>query len=211
MTQTRAIAQRRAFATLAMVGVVIYVVVDVVLQMLPPYYDPIREAESNLAVGPFGWIMSINFFGRAILCACAILAIARVGESTRARRVGIALFAVAGFCSGALAFFPTDIHPDGGVATSTTSGAIHLGLASTGFVVALVAFGVLTQWLRGIRSLASTARAALVALTVAGGGLIALAISIAFFPGVLGLMERICLAGILAWVFVVANGIRRLR
>jgi hypothetical protein len=39
-------------------------------------------------------------------------------------------------------------------------------------------------------------------------GLVFLGISIIAFPDVLGLAERICLVGILGWVFVVARSLR---
>ncbi len=73
------VSQRRRFATVAMIGVVVYAVVVGVLQLLPPHYDPILEAESNLAVGPFGWIMNLNFLGRTVTTVFALLAISRVG------------------------------------------------------------------------------------------------------------------------------------
>jgi hypothetical membrane protein len=53
------------FATI--VGVILYVVLDAVVQMLPPPYSPISHAESDLAVGPYGYIMAINFANRGIL------------------------------------------------------------------------------------------------------------------------------------------------
>ena len=202
---------RRAAATVAMVGVVLYVLIDVVLQFLPPHYSAISDAESNLAVGPFGWIMSINFFGRAILSTCAIIAIALTGGSTTTKRAGMMLFGVAGVCSGALAFFPTDIHTGGGISTTTTSGAIHVTLATSGFLSAFAAFLVLTRWIRWTPELASTHRAAAVFVWVAAAGLASLALTIVWFNGLLGLAERVCLAGILGWAFVVSRGIRALR
>ena len=203
---------RRRLATAAMVGVVLYVVVDVVLQFLPPHYSPISEAESNLAVGPFGWIMNLNFLGRAALSACAIAALARVGTPSALRTAGLVLFGVAGLCSAALAFFATDVAPAGehGVGTTTTIGIIHLTLATGGFVAALIAFALLTWWIRSVTELRHGYRPALVLLVVAAVGILSLGATIAFAPSVLGLAERICLAGILGWAFVVAAAVRRL-
>jgi hypothetical protein len=201
---------RRRPATAAMIGVVLYVVVDVVLQLLPPYYNPISEAESNLAVGPFGWIMNLNFLARAALSGCAIAALVRVGVPTRLRNVGLLLFGFAGLCSAALAFFATDVAPAGehGVETTTPTGAIHLALATGGFVAALVAFSLLTVWMRRIPELRSGYRLALVFLLIAVVGILSLGAAIVFVPEVLGLAERICLAGILGWAFVTCARIR---
>jgi hypothetical membrane protein len=134
---------RRVAAAVAMVGVVIYGIVDVVLQFLPPHYSVMSQAESDLAVGPFGWIMSINFFGRGITSAALIVALASTGPRSRRRTIGMVLLAVAGFCSALIAFFPTDIPAREGISPSTASGLVHVIGASSGFVVALAAFWVL--------------------------------------------------------------------
>jgi hypothetical membrane protein len=203
---------RRRLATAAMIGVVLYVVVDVVLQLLPPHYNPISEAESNLAVGPFGWIMNLNFLARAALSGCAIAALVRVGVPTRLRNVGLLLFGFAGFCSAALAFFATDVAPAGehGVGTTTITGAIHLALATGGFVAALAAFVLLTLWMRNIAELRSGYRQARFFLLVAVVGILSLAATIMFAPQFLGLAERVCLVGILGWAFVVSAAVRRI-
>lgn len=194
-----------------MIGVVLYVVVDVVLQFLPPHYSPISEAESNLAVGEFGWIMNLNFLARAALSGCAIAALARVGQRTPLRTTGLVLFGLAGACSAALAFFPTDVAPAGqhGVGTTTTTGAIHLALATGGFIAALAAFALLTVWVRKTPALRTGYRGAVVFLLVAAVGILALAVTISLAPGFLGLAERVCLAGILGWAFVVSAAVRR--
>ena len=45
-------------------GIVLYVILDIIAQLLPPHYNPISQAESDLAVGPYGYIMTINFLVR---------------------------------------------------------------------------------------------------------------------------------------------------
>lgn len=203
------------FAAAAMVGVVLYVLVDVVLQFLPPHYSVVGDAESNLAVGPFGWIMNLNFLGRAVLTLCAAVAIGLSGPPSRLRRAGLALMAIAGACSAALAFLPTDINPPGqyGLLASTLPGTLHLVVASLGFFTALAGFALLTGWLRFGHGLSPELRRAYpVALrltAVAVSGLLCVALADAFAPTVLGLAERVCLAGILGWAFVVCAAIRR--
>ena len=195
-----------------MVGVAVYVLVNVILQPLPPHYSPISDAESNLAVGPYGWIMSINFFGRAILTAFAIIAMLQCGTPGRLRNTGLVLFGLAGICSGLLAFFPTDIPTPGAhsIAASTTSGTIHVVFATSGFILALIGFLLLTGWIRRNPLLRHGYPVAMALVSLAFVGLLSLAATIAFAPQFLGLAERICLAGILGWAFVVCNTIRRL-
>ena len=196
-----------------MVGVVVYVLVDVVLQFLPPHYSVISDAESNLAVGPFGWIMNLNFLGRAVLTVCAAVAIGLSGPPSRLRRAGLVLMIVAGACSAALAFLPTDINPPGefGLRTSTLTGALHLAVASLGFFAALAAFALLTGWLRRSALLRAVYPAALALTAVAAAGLLFVGLADHFAPNLIGLAERVCLAGILGWAFIVCGAVRRIR
>ncbi|PRY69030.1 uncharacterized protein DUF998 [Glaciihabitans tibetensis] len=224
MAPARPMLLRRRLATAAMIGVVLYVVVDVILQFLPPYYSPISEAESNLAVGPYGWVMNLNFLARAVLSGCAIGALALSGNPGRLRTTGLVLFGVAGILSGLLAFFPTDVEAEpsasvGGeadvaglssaaLATTTGAGAVHLVLATAGFLAALAAFALLTVWLRSAGELRRAYPLAVGFLLLAIAGIVFLGVSIVAAPDVLGLAERICLAGILGWVFAVCGVVR---
>lgn len=209
-----------------MAGVVIYVGVDILLQRLPPHYSAIREAESNLAVGPYGWIMNVNFLGRAATTLCVVQAVARTGTASRSRTAGAALLGIGGACSAVLAFFPTDIEaadvPLGALGTAhsstagtvlavdTAAGTVHVVVAAAGFLTALAGIGVLTVWLRRCPRLRGTARLSTVFAAITATGLISLGLTLRFIPAFLGLAERIALAGILGWAYAVSAGIRSL-
>ncbi|MDQ0092831.1 DUF998 domain-containing protein [Paeniglutamicibacter psychrophenolicus] len=201
---------RRRFATAAMAGVAVYVLVDVVLQFLPPHYSVVSDAESNLAVGPFGWIMNLNFLGRAVTTLCAIVAINRIDQVSGLRRAGVLLMAAGGLCSAALAFFPTDVDAGSGLHAVTTAGAVHLYVAGAGFLAALAGIFVLTRWMRSAPGLEKAYPAALILAAVAAVGLASLGLAAAVGQDLLGLAERVCLAGVLGWVLVVCWAIRRL-
>ena len=188
-----------------MVGVVLYALVDVVLQFLPPYYSPISDAESNLAVGPYGWVMNVNFLGRFVSTLCAVLVITSVGRRTALRQVGLVLLTVGGVSSAVLAFFPTDVGEHG----ATAAGTVHLVVASAGFAAAVVGMVLLTIWLAGVPELHGLRLVSGVTAGLSVAGAVALLAALVAFPGVLGLAERVCLVGMLAWVFVVCAGIRR--
>jgi Protein of unknown function (DUF998) len=211
MTPQPLTASRSRFAAAAIAGVVLYVAVDVFLHLLPPHYNPISDSESSLAVGPFGWVMNLNFVGRAAMTFCLMAAINGTGPATRLRRSGVGLLALGGACSAALAFFPTDVHAAGTsvVRTSTIEGAVHLYVAASGFLAALAAFILLTLWIRRGPHVRRAYPAALAFTLLAGAGLVSLVLTIGFAPALLGLAERICLAGILGWAFAVSAAIRQ--
>ncbi|SDO03470.1 hypothetical membrane protein [Cryobacterium flavum] len=208
---------RHSLATVAMVGVVLYVLIDVVLQFLPPHYSPISDAESNLAVGPYGWIMNLNFLGRAVFCVAVVVAIALTARALLPRRrdvllgLGLALLLIGGASSAVLAVFPTDISAshESTLQTSTTVGVIHLAVASFGFVTALIAIGLLTIWLRvrGLLPRVLPWAIAFSAITLAG--LLLVVAASVWLPGIVGLAERVALVGILGWTLSVSAGIRR--
>jgi hypothetical membrane protein len=185
-------------ATVALVGVILYAMIDVVLQFLPPHYSPIRDAESDLAVGPFGWIQTINYIGRGITCAFAIIAIVSTTSASTRRTVGLVFFAITGLCGALVAFFPTDVVAGG--QARTPHGHVHVVAASVGFSCALAAFWTLRGVVR--------TRLTDLFLLVATIGLVFLAATVVAVPAVFGLAERICLLGILGWIFVTCSRIR---
>ena len=103
---------RRAFV-LTMLLIVLYVILDIVVQLLPPHYDPISQPESDLAVGPFGWIMTANFVvrgGLSLLFLWGFLATVKASGGTwRRYQGGTIALAVWGVGAFVLAAFPTDV------------------------------------------------------------------------------------------------------
>jgi hypothetical membrane protein len=201
---------RRLFA-IVIAGIVLYVVLDAIAQLLPPHYNPISQAESDLAVGPYGYVMTINFLDRGILSLVFIYALARTirsgsspGATERRYPSGSGLFAVWAIGAILLAIFPTDVP-----ATPVSwHGAIHLVVAILAFLGG--AFGELrlsTQFdkygaLKGIKPAAMAISIfAVIAVLVDLG----LPFVLPHFAGRIGgLTERIFLGSVLLWMAVVS-------
>ena len=196
MTPPTAARVRRVFTTAALALVLLYVLIDVVLQFLPPHYSVVSDAESDLAVGPFGGAMNVNFLARAVMSGCVVVAVALTAPASRLRTAGSVLLALAGLCSAALVFFPTDVNPPGefGMTPRTTVGLVHVVIATSGFLAVLLAMALLTRWIGRPRAVQGFFVVALVGLGM-------LAVSLAVFAQVVGLTERLCLVGILGWTF----------
>ena len=196
---------RRVFTTAALALVLLYVLIDVVLQFLPPHYSVVSDAESNLAVGPFGGAMNLNFLARAVMSGCVVVAVALTAPASRLRTAGSVLLALAGLCSAALVFFPTDVNPPGefGMTPRTTVGLAHVVIATSGFLAVLLAMAILTRWIGRPRAVRGFFVVALVGLGL-------LAVSLAVFAQVVGLTERLCLVGILGWTFALCWRLRGL-
>ena len=103
----------RSRYAVVIVAIVVYVILDVIVQLLPPHYNPISQAESDLAVGPFGYIMAVNFLNQGLFVFTIFVhsqsTIRLTGEKVVKFRGGSELFGrMVGRCVTAC-IFPTDV------------------------------------------------------------------------------------------------------
>ncbi|MGI0130389.1 MAG: DUF998 domain-containing protein [Thermoplasmata archaeon] len=187
-------------ASVALVGV--YVLLDVAAQLLPPHYSAIAQAESDLAVGPFGYVMTVNFVVRGILSLAFLYGL--VGATTLGRRapVGVALVGVWALGAFVLAASPTDVGP-----SATLHGMVHLATAAIAFLTASVGAVLLSFRSRDEPRLAAV-RVPL--LAVAGSTVVAL-LGLLYVEQrarlaaeAFGLIERVFLGLVLLWILLVA-------
>ena len=131
---SRGASARRAAAA-AVVGVVVYIAIDVLLVFLRPHFSVLHNAESDYgSAGKWGWVMNVNFVLRGALSLAVVFALSRV---VTARRIRPALWLLGawGVASGLLAFFPDD---PVGTKTVGTSAKMHLLLAFIAFTCVLI-------------------------------------------------------------------------
>jgi hypothetical membrane protein len=198
---------RRRYSV-ALIGVVFYVVLDAIAQSLPPHYSPVSQAESDLAVGPFGYIMTINFLNRGALSLEFLFAL--IG-TFRLSRVDVSSFRGGFYLFGAwsvgallLAIFPTDVP-----ATPVSwHGAIHLVVALIAFLGG--AFGALVISLRmgADKSLLRVRRIALPLAVLSVLLCLVELLAPGFSPHLAshfgGLFERAFLGSVLLWITMVS-------
>ena len=183
------------------VGIVLYALLDALVQSLPPHYSPISQAESDLAVGPYGYVMDVNFVIRGALTLAFIFACSRALQPRPACKRGYYLLGVWGVGSIILAFFPTDV---GG--PPTLQGTVHLVVALLAFLGG--AFGELSLS-RGLGQEAWSAGKGKYLSGVAVLAVIALAV-LFLGPGVAprafvqagGLVERVFIGLVLLWILL---------
>lgn len=209
--QARELRQARRLAVLVVVGIVLYVALDTVAQLLPPHYNPISQAESESAIGPYGTIMRVNFVVRGLVALALIAALHKTLSPAAHSRVGALLLEVWGVGAFLLAIFNTDL-----VGQHTLHGLIHLVVALLAFVAGAV--GALLIALRLARDPAWAAlRFPLVVIAA-----LALLVFLVLIPttssvatssagGIFGLVERIFIGLLLLWMLVVALRILGIR
>ncbi|MFZ0995016.1 MAG: DUF998 domain-containing protein [Candidatus Dormiibacterota bacterium] len=192
-------------ALLAVAGVLLYVLIDALLAFLRPDVNLIHNAESDYGVGPYSWLMDVNFLLRCGLSLAAAGAIVRLASTGGRLRLGAGFLMAWAVGSGILAFFPDN--PAG--TPVTTSGLVHLCVAFLAFtcvvigtVVLSVKFRLVPQLRQAVPFLLSISIAAVVPFLLLG--------HTDFRPGTLaGLYERIFLGLELVWILLVGTRIFR--
>jgi len=203
---------RRLFRV-AEAGVVLYLILDIIAQALPPHYSPISTAESDLAVGPYGYIMAVNFVNRGLLSIAFLYAFVRAlrlrGIDAQRYRTGVLLLGVWGVGALLLAVFPTDVP-----ATPVSwHGAIHLVVAFLAFVGGAVGVLSLSRRFADDPALRSARRFALPLAAIA----ILFLVLLFGLPFVIphlaarfgGLTERVLIGSILVWILAVSVHLER--
>ncbi|MGH7912128.1 MAG: DUF998 domain-containing protein [Candidatus Dormibacteraceae bacterium] len=194
------LARARLLAWLALLGVGLYVAIDIALRFLHPAVNLLRDAESDYGNGPYSWLMDVNFEIRFLLSVAAAAAIWSAFRPRGGGRAGVILLLIWAVGSAVLGFFRDDLPG----APLTRHGELHLAAAAIAFVACLLGtllllldfrhhalmrpWGLLLVpvWVLGLLSL--------IALLRAGFG-----------PGSLGgLFERVFIGAQLAW-FAIAS------
>jgi hypothetical protein len=158
------------------------------LHVAPTGYDPLRNAVSEYGVGRFAWGY------RAQVTCAALAALALAAALPAGTRREIALLVVFAAARLAIAAFPTDLL---GSERITPTGRVHLLLAAIAFASICWCACALRRADGGQPVLGYVASAGAV------GTMLALRRVPELRP-VLGLLERIFYAAVVAWFFLVA-------
>jgi hypothetical membrane protein len=195
----------RALARLTLVGVGLYVAVDVLLAFLRPGYSLVRNAESDYGRGAWYWVMDANFLLRCALSLALVAALHRTVPPDRRLRAGLGLLVAWALCSGLLAFFADDLEgqPQRG------SGAVHVLLALVAFTAVAAGTIVLSVRLRAEPAWRRTAPALLAVSILAAVAYLLLGSALKRPHGPDGLYERIFLGLELLWITLAAVAIGR--
>lgn len=196
---------------LCIVLICLYVIIDIIVQLLPPHYSPISQAESLLAIGPYGYLMTINFVNRGIFSLLTVLVLVKgvTSESMPKFRGSLILFGIWGACCLLLAAFPADLT----VKPTTVSGNIHSYVAFASFLCGGFSVFTLSNDFKKERELKSLSKftfpIGIAAIIFCVATIITAVLPESKFNA-WGLIERIFIALILAWMVLLSINLLKL-
>jgi hypothetical protein len=196
------------FACISLIA--IYVVLDIVIQVLSPNYSVISQPESVLAVGTYGFLMTINFVIRAILSGLFALALIKSvpPDSESIFRGSLILFGLWGVGSLIMATFHTDLKTP----PTTVSGTVHTYSMFAAFLCAGFSTFTIANDFRKAGELKPLSQ---LTFPVGIAAIIFSVITIvtAIFPPLAlnawGLIERVFIGLILLWILLVCINVIR--
>ncbi|RKR12732.1 DUF998 domain-containing protein [Arthrobacter oryzae] len=194
-----------------MAGSVLFVSVFTVYGWLCPGYSPASMFVSELSLGPYGWVQMLNFLLTGALVVVFGRGLAAHFTAGAASRTGPVLVQCMGVSLIVSGLFATD--PSAMFDQASAHGVVHGIFGAIFFTLAPVSCFVFYRRFRSDRAwrpLAGWTLAAGVLLTV-GIGLL----KVSQQPGSglfewKGLVQRVILVTIMAWIFAVAARLRRL-
>ncbi|HEX3641305.1 MAG TPA: DUF998 domain-containing protein, partial [Ktedonobacteraceae bacterium] len=86
------------------VGIMLCVLLEVSVQLLPPHYNPLSQPESDLAVGPYGFLMALTFAIRGVVYLIFLVAFMSVIPKEGQSRSGLILLGVSAIGKFIIAF-----------------------------------------------------------------------------------------------------------
>lgn len=196
----------RKWANIAFWGILLAAALEAAVQSLPPYYS-INQAEGDLATGPFGPLMNICFFARAVFTGFLVLSLLRCTRLSPMAQLGLFFLGAFGVCSFLLGLFNADVTDSLQRVHATMHGQVHQMLvvlsfacADIGLLLVSLSFFVVHRFYPLRMSSLVIAIVCTVSFVFMGQGI---------YTHLYGVFERICVGLVLVWSALAAMHLRR--
>ena len=180
------------------------IALEVIAQCLPPHYSPVSQPESDLAVGPFGWVESISLLMRGLVTLMFLRVVLGLAPAGRRPPLGAFVLGISALGKVVLALAPTDLT----ARPETMHGVVHAIAALTAFLFGtagqvLLARNAEVPWRRWLVGVSWVSVAACVVVV----GTLPIYAQI----HVWGLLERTLTVLFLGWIVLGTLNLRRRR
>lgn len=204
----------KVLGTVAIAGLATFVAIFAAMHLIQTDLNPVASFGSDYALGRAGWLMQLGFMSAGIGVLSLALGLRGSLALGARRRLAVGLVAAAGVGFVGSGLFSTDPPLDDGTTGYTTEGTLHdlagmvlfLSLIIGTFVLARV-FRRDPRWARMAPVAKGFAWASLAGLIVT---LIAGEAGTPPDEGVVGLVQRVFIVIIVAWLLLVSSRVREL-
>jgi hypothetical protein len=185
---------------IVMVGILLSILLEVIVQLLPPHYNPLSQSESDLALGPYGLLMDLNFMLRGVLYLIFVVAFISIIPKEGQSRGGLILLGISAIEKLIIAFAATDLSER----PQTIHGTVHAIAALTSFFCGALGILLISRFLRRIPAMRSSLRflLPLASVTLVWSVVVILTVFVSTRIGVWGLLERILTVLFSLWIFI---------
>jgi len=198
----------RRWSSIAIAGFCVHIAILIVLHVLCPEFDPVRQFMSEYAVGDYGWLLTIALVAVVIGCAALTIVVYRAYPPPFRSRIGVICLGIATLAS-LLVIVPVDMQPlDLRGETLTTNVRIHLFGGCVAVLAVLAGMLALPIRLTQYDLLTGPYRILLVLAILAPLFFLAQIFIFDILLGLVGLAQRILVAIIQTWLIVTSYGIR---
>lgn len=186
-------------------GIILSILLEVTAQLLTPYYNLLSQPESNLAVGPYGFLMALNFVVRGIVYLTFLVAFMNAVPKEGQSRSGLILLGVSAIGKFIIAFAATDLTPR----PETIHGIIHTIAALGSFFAGTLGVLLLARGLRHVSNMRPSPRflVGLARLTFIWSLIVIVTVVVSTQIHVWGLFERILTGLFFLWILLVSLGL----
>lgn len=205
LVQSRETSRLHLLFGTVMGAIILSALLEVIVQLLPPHYSAISQAESDLAIGPYGFLMNINFALRGVLYLIFLVAFMNAIPKEGQSRSGLILLAISAIGKLIIAFAVTDLTPR----PETIHGIIHTLAALISFFCGGLGMLLLSRSLRHIPNVRPSPRflVGLATVTLLWSIIVILTVVVSSKIGVWGVLERIYTLLFFLWIFIVSLGL----
>ncbi len=185
-----------------MVGIVLSILLEEIVQLLPPHSHPLGQSESDLVVSPYGFLMALIFAMRGVLLLIFVAAFVRAVPKEGQSRSGLILLGVSAMGKLIIAFVPTDLMAP----PHTIHGIIHALVALASFFCGALGILLLALSLRHVPTVRLPQRflVGLASVTLVWSVIVSGTVIVSPQIGVWGLLERILTALFYLWILLVS-------
>jgi hypothetical protein len=191
-------------ATVALAGIVYFVLIVAALHFLQPDLNPLSQTTSEYAIGPYGFLMTSAFFSMSLSSWALVIGLYQGVAQLARSRIGLGLMGV--WATGVLVAMLFPIDPQD--APQTLAGTIHAINGPVDFLSLTLGVFLVSRRFKNDEAWRPVYRSALVLALLMLVEFVGVPLALATGSGLAGLAQRVFLVTFATWFCLAAGRLR---